>query len=68
MIAVGGDDNAARGTSTPVGAAHQLAERVPKATLRVFPGAKHMLPWELPAELAAELRSFVAEHAEDAPS
>lgn len=62
MIAVGGDDNAARGASTPLHAAHRLADRVPNATLQLFPGARHMLPWEVPAELTAALRSFVAKH------
>lgn len=64
LVVVGGDDNVTRGTSTPLLAAHDLAKRLPNARLKVFPGARHMVLWEVPAEFTAVLRAFVAEHDE----
>lgn len=62
LIAVGAEDTVARGPSTPLVLAHELAKRVGGATLRVFPMARHMMPWECPEEFAAALRSFALSH------
>lgn len=37
-----------------------LAERIPGARLRVFPGSGHLFFWERPAEVAAALEEFLA--------
>jgi pimeloyl-ACP methyl ester carboxylesterase len=60
LVAVGGEDRAYRGSSTPVDVAHELTQRLPNARLRVFPKARHFMLWETTEQFAAELRSFVA--------
>jgi pimeloyl-ACP methyl ester carboxylesterase len=46
---------------TPVKRARELAEGISGARLRVFPGTGHLLIWERPAEVAAEIASVVSQ-------
>lgn len=62
LVAVGAEDHVARGPSTPLHAARDLAARLPGARLRLFERARHLMPWESTEALAAELRAFTAEH------
>jgi pimeloyl-ACP methyl ester carboxylesterase len=62
LVVVGGEDNVVRSRSTPLIAAHEIAGRLPNATLKVYPGARHMVLWEVPAEFTAALVEFVARH------
>lgn len=53
-----GDQDKALGMDRGV---RHLATLIPRATLRVFPGARHSLANELPAELGADVDAFLAE-------
>jgi pimeloyl-ACP methyl ester carboxylesterase len=58
LVAVGAEDHAARGESTPVDMAQQLAKRLPNARLWLAPQARHMLPWECAEALAEQMRAL----------
>ena len=60
LVAVGAEDHAARGESTPVAMAQELARRLPKARLAAIPEAGHMMLWEGTEPFGAALREFVA--------
>jgi pimeloyl-ACP methyl ester carboxylesterase len=61
LVAVGAEDHAARGESTPVAMAHELARRLPNARLALIPEAGHMMLWEGTEAFGAALRAFVAD-------
>ena len=50
---------------TPPACAESIAQALPSADLRVFPGAGHMLPLERPAEVSAALTTIVRRVARD---
>jgi 3-oxoadipate enol-lactonase len=54
-IVVGEEDYA-----TPVAMARQLHKSIPRSTLTVIPGARHLTPIEFPDRIAAELRGLLA--------
>jgi 3-oxoadipate enol-lactonase len=55
LVLVGDEDNVIDWRSSQV-----LAERLPNARLRVFPGTGHLFFWERPDEVAAALKEFLA--------
>jgi pimeloyl-ACP methyl ester carboxylesterase len=59
LVLCGDEDNVARGTSTPVGVAHALAEGLPNARLVLVPKTRHMLFWESPDACWAAVRDFL---------
>jgi 3-oxoadipate enol-lactonase len=54
-IVVGEEDYA-----TPVSMARQLHEAIPRSTLTVIAGARHLTPIEFPDRIASELRGLLA--------
>jgi pimeloyl-ACP methyl ester carboxylesterase len=61
LVLVGGADDVARGNSTPVTTARQLAELVPGAELALIPGAKHIVFWDGMGAIEC-LENFLARH------
>ena len=60
LVTAGADDGVLRGSGTPVQNARLLAERLPNASLRLYPDARHMLPWQSTVDLVTDLRHFVS--------
>lgn len=58
LVLVGGEDNVARGLSTPLRFAQELANAIPDARLHVLPGIRHMTFWEQPDQAWAAVRDF----------
>ena len=54
-IIVGEDDPA-----TPVAMSQSLHEMIPRSTLTIIPGARHLTPVEFPHDVATQLRSLVS--------
>lgn len=52
---------------TPVKRARELVDGMPRARLRVFPDAGHLLIWERPAEVVEEIERMAAEVDPSAP-
>jgi pimeloyl-ACP methyl ester carboxylesterase len=48
---------------TPIDAQHRLVQRFPDATLEVLPGVGHLIHYEVPAQAAELVRSFLEETA-----
>jgi 3-oxoadipate enol-lactonase len=57
LVVVGSDDPA-----TPLSYAEDLSERIPHASLRVLPGARHLTPVERPRDVGDLLDTFFARH------
>ena len=60
LVICGEEDTVARGTSTPVGVARELAAGLPNARLALIPRTRHMLFWESPEACWAAVRDFFA--------
>jgi pimeloyl-ACP methyl ester carboxylesterase len=60
LVICGEEDTVARGTSTPVGVARELAAGLPHARLVLVPRTRHMLFWESPGACWAAVREFLA--------
>lgn len=58
-IVWGADD-----TWIPVDRARRLADAIPGATLRIVPGAGHLIQWDQPARLAVEIHRMLRDHTE----
>jgi 3-oxoadipate enol-lactonase len=59
LVLCGEEDNVARGTSTPVRFAGELAAGLPKGQLKLLPGIRHMTFWEDPDLAWAEVHAFL---------
>jgi len=59
LVICGAEDTVARGTSTPVGVARELAAGLPHARLVLVPRTRHMLFWESPDACWAAVRAFL---------
>jgi 3-oxoadipate enol-lactonase len=57
LVVVGSEDPA-----TPLGHAKDLSERIPHASLRVLPGARHLTPIERPDDIGDLLDTFFTSH------
>jgi pimeloyl-ACP methyl ester carboxylesterase len=60
LVICGEEDTVARGTSTPVGVARELAAGLPNARLALVPRTRHMLFWESPEACWGAVREFLA--------
>jgi len=60
LVICGEEDTVARGTSTPVGVARELAAGLPNARLALIPRTRHMLFWESPETCWTAVREFLA--------
>ncbi|HEY7060661.1 MAG TPA: alpha/beta hydrolase [Chloroflexota bacterium] len=60
LVICGEEDTVARGTSTPVGVARELAAGLPNAWLVLVPRTRHMLFWESPEACWTAVRDFLA--------
>ena len=60
LVLCGAEDTVARGTSTPVGVARELAAGLPHARLVLVPGTRHMLFWQSPGACWSAVREFLA--------
>lgn len=60
LVICGAEDTVARGTSTPVGVARELAAGLPHARLALVPRTRHMLFWESPDACWAAVHEFLA--------
>jgi pimeloyl-ACP methyl ester carboxylesterase len=68
LVICGAEDTVARGTSTPVGVARELAAGLPHARLVLVPRTRHMLFWESPEACWAAVREFLAAVGRDSPA
>jgi pimeloyl-ACP methyl ester carboxylesterase len=60
LVICGEEDTVARGTSTPVGVARELAAGLPNARLVLVPRTRHMVFWESPEAAWTAVREFLA--------
>lgn len=63
LVMVGAEDTEARGGGNHVEHAKALAAAIPGAELVEVPGARHLFPWERPAETNQLLLAFFQKHA-----
>jgi pimeloyl-ACP methyl ester carboxylesterase len=68
LVICGEEDTVARGTSTPVGVARELAAGLPHARLALIPRTRHMLFWESPEACWGAVREFLAALPQNSPA
>ncbi|MBV8087449.1 MAG: alpha/beta fold hydrolase [Chloroflexi bacterium] len=59
LVLCGEEDNVARGASTPVKTAQELASVLPNAQLHLIPGVRHMTYWEDPDAAWGPVTAFL---------